>query len=73
VRQKQLQKAWLLVLLLVSDYKRLGTRLYFIGTNFHTDLTPKVNVSHDINAPVFALYTTMGIGRGAEGNLTFSY
>jgi len=35
VRQKQLQKALLLVLFSVSDYKRLDTRLYFIIINFH--------------------------------------
>jgi len=35
VRLKQLQKALLLVLFSVSDYKRLDTRLYFIIINFH--------------------------------------
>jgi len=29
-----------------------------------TELKPQVHVSHDINSPAFALYTTMGVGRG---------
>jgi len=66
MRQKQLRKAWLLVLLSVSDYKRLRTSLYFITTNFHTELKPQVNVIHDINAPVFTLYTTMDVGSGQK-------
>jgi len=49
VRQKHLRKALLLVLLSVSDYKHLDTSLYFIITNFHTELKPQVNASHDEN------------------------
>jgi len=34
------------------------------------ELKPQVNVSHDIDSPVFTLYTTMGVVRGwAEGVL----
>jgi len=37
VRQKQLLKALLLVFtIVVSDYKRLDTSLYFTITSFHT-------------------------------------
>ena len=42
---------------LVSDYKRLDTMSYFIITNFHTDLKPQENVTHDMISPTFALYT----------------
>jgi len=70
VRQKQLRKALLIVLLSVSNYKRLYTSSYFIITNFHTELKPQVNVSHYMNSPTFALYTTMDFGRaGVEGGL----
>jgi len=50
----------------VSDHKSLGRSLYFISTNFHTELKPQVNVSHNMNSPVFTLYTTMGIERGQK-------
>ena len=39
VRQKQLRKALLLVLLSVSACKCIDTRLYFIITNFHREQT----------------------------------
>jgi len=55
--QKQLRKALLLVLLSVSDYKRLGTSSYFIITNLHTELKPQVNANHGMNPAEFALYT----------------
>jgi len=42
---------------LVSDYKRLDTMSYFIITNFHTELKPQENVSHDMNSLTFTLYT----------------
>jgi len=42
VGQKHLQKASLLVLLSVSDYKHLDTSLYFIIPNLHTELQPQV-------------------------------
>jgi len=42
---------------LVSDYKQLDTRSYFIITNFHTELKPQENISHDMNSPTFTLYT----------------
>jgi len=42
----------------VSEYKRLDASLYFIITNFHTELKPQVKVSHDMNSPAFMLYTT---------------
>jgi len=58
VRQKQLRKALLLVLLSVSDYKRVYTTLYFIITNIHVKLKPQVKVSHGMNSPAFTLYTT---------------
>ena len=62
VRQKQLRKALLFVLLSVSDYKRLDTSSYFIITSFHTELKPQVNVEpwHE----TFTVYTTMVVGRG---------
>jgi len=53
----------------VSDYKSLGTSLYFISSNFYTELKPQVNVSHDTNSPVFTLYTIMGLGRGQKRSL----
>ena len=50
VRQKQLLKALLLVFtIVVSDYKRLDTSLYFLTTNFHTEIKRQVNISHDMN------------------------
>jgi len=49
---------------LVSDYKQLDTRTYFIVTNFHTELKRQENISHDMNSPTVTLYTTMGGGRG---------
>jgi len=52
----------------VSGYKLLGTSLYFISTNLHTELKPQVNVSHDMNYPAFTLYK-MGVGKGTEGIL----
>jgi len=42
---------------LATDYKRLDIRSYFIITNFHTELNPQENVSHDMNSPTFTLYT----------------
>ena len=42
----------------VSDYKRVYTSLYFIITNFHTELKPQVKISRDMNSPAFTLYTT---------------
>jgi len=57
VRQKQLRKALLLVLLSVDDYKRLDSSSCFIFTSFRTELKPGVNVSHDMNSPTFTLYT----------------
>jgi len=42
----------------------LDTSLYFIIANFHTKLNPQVNVSHDMNSPVFALYTTFDFNNG---------
>ena len=42
VRQKQLRKALLLVLLSVNDYVRVYTSLFFIITNFHTELKSHV-------------------------------
>jgi len=34
-----------------------------MSTNFHTELKPQVNVSHDMNSPAFTLYATMGVRR----------
>jgi len=51
-------KRYSLFLLAVGDYKRLDTSLYFITTNFHTELKPQVKVSHDTNSPAFTLCTT---------------
>jgi len=42
-----------LVLLSVSDYKRLDTSLYFIIAELHTELKPQVNVSHNMNSPAY--------------------
>jgi len=65
VRQKHQVKALPLVLLLVSDYKRLDTSLYFIITNFHTELKPQINVSHDMNSLAFTiLYTQQWASKG---------
>jgi len=36
---------------------RIDTSSYFIITDFHTELKPQVNVSHDMNFPTFTLYT----------------
>ena len=44
---------------LVSDYKQLDTMPYFIITNFHAELKPQENVSHDMNSPTFTLYTQL--------------
>ena len=57
---------------LVSDYKQLDTRSYFIITNFHTELKPQENISHDMNSPTFTLYTTMGVGRGGVEEALFA-
>jgi len=55
---------------LVSEYKQLDTRSYFIITNFHTELKLQENISHDMNSPTFTLYTTIGVGSGGvEGVL----
>jgi len=64
VHQKQLGKVVTPCFTLVSDYKQLDTRSYFIITNFHTELKPQENVSHHMNSPTFTLCTTMGVGRG---------
>jgi len=61
VRQKQLQKALLLVLVSVSDSKCACTSWYFIITNFHTELKAQVKISHGMNSPAFKLYTTFGL------------
>jgi len=50
VRQKQLQKALLLVLVSVSDSKCACTSWYFIITNLHTELV-QVKISHGMNSP----------------------
>jgi len=42
---------------LVSDYKCVYTSLYFIITNFHTELKSEVKFSHGMNYPAFALCT----------------
>jgi len=55
VRQKQLRKALLLVLLSVSDYKHLDASLYFIITNLHTELKPQVNARYDMNSLAFTM------------------
>ena len=55
VRQKQLRKALLLLVLSVSGYKHLDTTLYFIITNLHTELKPQVNASHDMNSLAFTM------------------
>ena len=64
MRQKQLGKVVTPCFTLVSDYKQLDTRSYFITTNFHTKLKPQENISHDMTSPTFTLCTTMGVGRG---------
>ena len=71
VRQKQLGKVVTPCFTLVSDYKQLDTRSYFI-TNFHTELKPQENISHDMNSPTFTLYTTMGVGRGGVEEALFA-
>jgi len=65
-RQKHLRKALLIVLLSVSDYKRLDTSSYFITTSFHTELKPHVNVEpwHEFSN-IYTVPTTMVVGRGA--------
>ena len=55
--QKQLGEVVTPCFTLVSDYKQLDTRSYFIITNFHTELKPQENISHDMNYPTFTLYT----------------
>ena len=55
---------------LVSDYKRLDTRSYFIITNFHTELKPQENVSHDMNPPTFTLYTLSPVATWGFGGLS---
>jgi len=55
VRRKQLRKALFLVLISVSDYKRLDTSLYFIINNLHTELKPQVNASHDMSSLAFTM------------------
>jgi len=57
MRLKQLRKALFLVLLSVSDHKRLDTSLYFIIICFHTELKPQLSIIHDMNSPTFTLYT----------------
>ena len=70
VHQKQLGKVVTPCFTLVSDYKQLDTKSYFIITNFHTELKRQENISNDINSPTFTLYTTMGLGwGGVEGVL----
>ena len=59
MRQKQLRKALLLVLLSIIDYKRVDTSLYFIITNFFTELKPQVKVSHDMNYPGFTVHSAL--------------
>ena len=56
---------------LVTDYKRLDTRLYFIITNFHTE--PKTSGTcqpwHEF-FNIYTIYTTISVKRGwAEGGL----
>ena len=68
VRQKQLEKAFLLALLSVSDYNPLDTNFYFIITTFHTELKPQVKIDHGINSPAFTLRP---VTRGGEGPLKF--
>ena len=55
VHQKQLGKGLYRCFTLVNDYKWLDIRQYFIITNFHTELKPQKNVSHDMNSPTFTL------------------
>jgi len=47
----------LLVLVSVSHYKGIHPSLYFIITNFHTDLKPQMKVSHGMNSLAFTLHT----------------
>jgi len=62
VRQIRLQKALILVLLSVIDYKGVYTSVYFIITNFHTEYKPQVKVRSAIgmNSPAFTIYTRDG-------------
>jgi len=70
VLQKQLGKVVTPCFTLVSDYKQLDTRSYFIITNFHTELKRQENISRDMNSPTVTPYTTKGVGRGeVEGVL----
>ena len=55
VRQKQLRKALLLVLLSVSDYKHLDTSLYVIIINLHTELKPQVIARYNMNSLAFTM------------------
>jgi len=70
VHQKQLGKEVTPCFSLVSDYKQLDTRSYFIITNFHTELERQENISHVMNSPTATLYITIGVGKGGvEGVL----
>jgi len=62
MRQKQLRKALLLVLLSVSDYKRVYTSSYFIVTTSTRSIKPQVKVSHCRNSPEFTLYVWLIMG-----------
>ena len=55
VRQKQLRKALLFVLLSVSDNKHLDISLYFIIINLHTELKPQANAKYDMSSPAFTM------------------
>ena len=59
--QKQLGKV--LLQFLVSEYKRLDTRLHFKIISFHTELKLQVNVSHDMNVLTFTLCTKFDLWR----------
>jgi len=64
VHQKQRGKVVTPCFTLVSDYKQLDARSYFIITDFHKELKRQENISHDMNSPTLTLYITMGVGRG---------
>ena len=66
VRLKQLQKALTPCFLSVSDYKRVYASLYFIITNFYTELNPQVKVSHGMHLH----YTQYFINHGQLVNHT---
>jgi len=61
VRQKQLRKALLLVLLSFSDCKRLALdrSLSFIIANFHSEIKPQVNSNKDMKSP--EIYTIQNV------------